>query len=169
MIPIVLDPSRLRIGVAGGGPAAERRLALLRAAGAEPLALLADASLSALDVLWIADLPLPDAARFAAAARAQGALVNVEDQPALSDFRNTAELRRGDLLISVSTGGQSPGLAGAIRDRIGALFGPEWAERVTEFGARRRAWRAQGRAEGHGLAELARLSREAIARSGWLA
>ncbi|MGH7082342.1 MAG: siroheme synthase, partial [Acetobacteraceae bacterium] len=109
--------------------------------------------------------PPPQAARFAAAARAQGALVNVEDQPALSDFRNTAELRRGDLLVSVSTGGQSPGLAGAIRDRIGVLFGPDWAGRVAALGARRRIWRAEGR----GLAELARLSREAIARSGWLA
>ncbi|MGH7104730.1 MAG: precorrin-2 dehydrogenase/sirohydrochlorin ferrochelatase family protein [Acetobacteraceae bacterium] len=164
MIPIVLDPSRLRLGVAGRGPAAERRLSLLRAAGAEPLALSAD-RLPALDLLWIADLPLPRAETLAAAARARGALVNVEDQPALSDFRNTAELRRGDLLVSVSTGGQSPGLAGAIRDRIGTLFGPEWAGRVAEFGARRRMWRAQGSR----LAALARLSREAIARSGWLA
>ncbi|MGH7077142.1 MAG: NAD(P)-dependent oxidoreductase, partial [Acetobacteraceae bacterium] len=124
MISLVLDPSRLRLGVAGSGPAAERRLSLLRAAGAEPLALSASPGpgIPALDLLWIADLTPPEAARLAAAARAQGALVNVEDQPALSDFRNTAELRRGDLLVSVSTGGQSPGLAGAIRDRIGALF-----------------------------------------------
>ncbi|MGH7188701.1 MAG: precorrin-2 dehydrogenase/sirohydrochlorin ferrochelatase family protein [Acetobacteraceae bacterium] len=167
MISLVLDPSRLRLGVAGSGPAAERRLSLLRAAGAEPLALSASPGpgIPALDLLWIADLTPPEAARLAAAARAQGALVNVEDQPALSDFRNTAELRRGDLLVSVSTGGQSPGLAGAIRDRIGALFGPDWAGRVAALGARRRIWRAEGR----GLAELARLSREAIARSGWLA
>ncbi|MGH7066654.1 MAG: precorrin-2 dehydrogenase/sirohydrochlorin ferrochelatase family protein [Acetobacteraceae bacterium] len=166
MVPIVLDPSRLRLGVAGHGLAADRRMALLRAAGARPLALTADLGLlPALDVLWIVDLPLSHAGRLAATARAQGTLVNIEDRPALSDFRNAAELRRGDLLISVSTNGQSPGLAGAIRDRIGGLFGTEWAERVADLGARRRAWRAEGRA----LAEVARLSAEAIARSGWLA
>lgn len=166
MVPIVLDPSRVGLGVAGSGPAAERRLALLRAAGAQPLPLRADpGTLPALDLLWIADIPVLHAARLAATARAQGTLVNVEDQPALSDFRNVAELRRGDLLISVSTNGQSPSLAGAIRDRIGGLFGTEWAERVADLGARRRGWRAEGRA----LDELARLSAEAIARSGWLA
>lgn len=166
MIPIVLDPSRLRLGVAGHGLAADRRMALIRAAGASPLALPAGLDrLPALDLLWICDLPLSDAARLAATARAKGTLVNVEDRPQLSDFRNAAELRRGDLLISVSTNGQSPGLAGAIRDHIGGLFGTEWAERVADLGARRRAWRAEGRA----LAELQRLSAEAIARSGWLA
>ncbi|HVB67417.1 MAG TPA: siroheme synthase, partial [Acetobacteraceae bacterium] len=94
-----------------------------------------------------------------------GILVNVEDRPELCDFRNAAELRRGDLLIAVSTGGASPGLAGAIRNRIAALFGPEWAGRVAALGARRRAWRAEGRA----LPELARLTAAAVAEAGWLA
>ncbi len=165
MVPIALNPSRLRLAVAGNGALARRRVALLRAAGAEPLTLPAEApELPPLDVLWIADLPPGAAAELAAVARARGILVNVEDQPALSDFHNTAELRRGDLLITVSTNGQSPGMAGAIRDRIGAMFGPEWAERVAELGARRQAWRA----EGHTLRELALLSADALAQSGWL-
>jgi precorrin-2 dehydrogenase len=166
MIPITLDPARLRLGVAGDGPAAARRLRLLRAAGAAPLRLAgAGGPLPGLDLLWIADLPADAAAALAAAARAQGVLVNVEDRPELCDFRNAAELRRGDLLIAVSTNGASPGLAGAIRDRIGALFGPEWAARVAALGARRRAWRAAG----HGLPELARRTAAAIAEAGWLA
>ena len=167
MIPVTLDPSRLRLAVAGNGPAAARRLARLRAAGADPLALAAadPATLPRLDCLWIADLALEPATRLAAAARAGGILVNVEDRPELCDFRNAAELRRGDLLIAVSTGGQSPGLAAAVRDRIAALFGPEWAARVAALGARRRAWRAAGSS----LPELARLTAALLARSGWLA
>ena len=167
MIPVALDPARLAIGLAGDGPAAARRRRLLAAGGVTPVAVAADpgAALPTLDLLWIADLPPARAAALAAAARAAGALVNVEDQPDLCDFRNAAELRRGDLLIAVTTGGRSPGLAGRIRDRIGALFGPEWAERLAALGARRRAWRA----EGHDLPELARRTEAALAEAGWLA
>lgn len=170
MVPIALNPSRLRLAVAGIGPAADRRVALLRAAGAAPLRISTSgisagtAAVPPLDILWIADVAPSEAARLAETARQQGVLVNVEDQPALSDFHNTAELRRGDLLITVSTGGQSPGLAGAIRDRIAAMFGGEWGGRLKEIGARRRRWRAEGRA----LDELRRLSAEALAQSGWL-
>ncbi len=166
MIPVALDPSRLRIAVAGGGPASARRLAELRAAGAEPLPIPPEpAFLPPLDLLWIADLPPDRAAPLVAAAHAQHTLVNVEDQLALCDFRNVALLRRGDLLIAVSTNGQSPGLAAAVRDRIAALIGPEWAARTAALGARRRAWRAAGRT----LPELARLTSALLARSGWLA
>ncbi|MDE2581767.1 MAG: siroheme synthase [Rhodospirillales bacterium] len=166
MIPVTLDPIRLRLGVAGDGPAVARRLRLLAAAGASPLHLCGDpAAWPPLDLLWIADMAEPAAARLAAAAHDRGILVNVEDRPELCDFRNTAELRRGDLLVAVSTGGQSPGLAGAIRDRIGALFGPDWADRVAALGARRRAWRAEGRS----LPELARLTAASLSDSGWLA
>ena len=167
MIPVALDPARLAIGLAGDGPAAARRHRLLVAAGAAPIAVSTapGATLPRLDLLWIAELPPAHAAALAAAARAAGALVNVEDQADLCDFRNTAELRRGDLLIAVTTGGQSPGLAGRIRDRIGTLFGPEWAERLAALGARRRDWRAAG----HDLPELARRTEAALAEAGWLA
>ncbi len=170
MIPITLDPSQLRLAVAGHGPAADRRRARLRNAGASliplPVPLPADpVAWPELDVLWIADVADAEAARLAAIARARRILVNVEDRPALCDFRNTAELRRGDLLIAVSTGGASPGLAGAIRDRIGALFGPEWAGRLDALRARREAWRALGTP----LPALACLTRQAIAAAGWLA
>ena len=167
MIPVALDPARLAIGLAGDGPAAARRHRLLVAAGATPIAVSADpdVALPKLDLLWIADLPPARAAALSAAARAAGALVNVEDQPEFCDFRNAAELRRGDLLIAVTSGGQSPGLAGRIRDRIGTLFGPEWTDRLATLGARRRAWKA----EGHDLDELARRTEAAIAEAGWLA
>ncbi|MGC8477243.1 MAG: precorrin-2 dehydrogenase/sirohydrochlorin ferrochelatase family protein [Acetobacteraceae bacterium] len=166
MLPVSLNPSRLRLGVLGDGPAAGRRRARLREAGACPLAAGADPSAwPGLDLLWIADLPDPEAASLAAAARARGILVNVEDRPALCDFHNAAELRRGDLLVAVSTGGTSPGLAGAIRDRIAGLIGPEWADRLAALAARRAGWRA----EGADLAQLAARTRAALADAGWLA
>jgi precorrin-2 dehydrogenase len=166
MIPIVLSPDRLRLAVVGDGPAAARRLRLLREAGGAPLRVSADPDAwPPLDLLWIADLSEDAAARLAATARARGILVNVEDRPESCDFCNVAELRRGDLVIAVSTGGRSPGLASAIRDRIGLTFGRDWAERVATLGARRRAWRAEGRS----LPELARLTAAAIAEAGWLA
>ena len=166
MIPIALDPSHLRLGVAGDGPAAARRRARLAAGGAEPVVVDAGVPLfGQIDVLWIADLPEQAAAELARAARKAGVLVNVEDCPELCDFHSVAELRRGSLLVGVSTGGESPGLAGRVRDRIAALLGPEWARRVGELGSLRRGWRAEGRT----VEELARLSDEHIDLAGWLA
>ncbi len=73
-------------------------------------------------------------------------------------------MRRGDLLLTVSTGGRSPGLAARIRRELERSFGPEWAARLERLGARRSAWKRRGRP----LAELARLSDAMIDRQGWL-
>ena len=52
-------------------------------------------------------------AALAGRARAQGILVNVEDEPLLCDFHVPATVRRGDLLLTVSSAGRSPGLVAA--------------------------------------------------------
>ena len=44
--------------------------------------------------------------------------INVVDDPVASTFIFPAMLRRGDLLIAVSTGGKSPTAAGIIKERI---------------------------------------------------
>ena len=80
----------------------------------------ASAELAELRALWIAGLPEERAAELAALARAARVLVNVEDRPALCDFHSVAEVRRGDLLLTVSTAGASPGLAARIRARLAA-------------------------------------------------
>lgn len=72
-------------------------------------------------------------ARVARDARAAGAWANVADDPADCDFFVPAVLERGDLRIAVSTGGASPRLAAAIRDRIGEVLGPEYAVLVDEM------------------------------------
>lgn len=61
-------------------------------------------------------------------AMATNALVNVVDQPHISNFIVPATLRQGDLQISISTNGKSPALARRIRERLEGEFGPEYAK-----------------------------------------
>ena len=60
-------------------------------------------------------------------AEARGILVNVADDPDHCNFFLPSILRRGDLVIGVSTGGQSPALAASLRRELEAAFGPEYA------------------------------------------
>ena len=65
-------------------------------------------------------------------------LCNVVDDPPYCDFYFPAVVRRGDLQIAISTGGQSPALAQQLRLQLESQFGPEYAERVSELGRQRR-------------------------------
>jgi len=51
-------------------------------------------------------------------AKANGALVCVVDDPAASDFAMPAVAKIGDIRVGVSTGGNSPAMAGVLRRRI---------------------------------------------------
>lgn len=51
-------------------------------------------------------------------AKANGALVCVVDDPAASDFAMPAVSKIGDIRVGVSTGGNSPAMAGVLRRRI---------------------------------------------------
>lgn len=184
MIPLALDPRRAQVAVAGRGEAAKRRAEIL-ARGADHVPLYTDrpdsvgalpekialrqglpglAAFSGLRLLWIAGLPDDAAAMLAAEARRARVLVNVEDAPAQCDFHSVAEVRRGNLLIAISTGGQSPGLAARVRRWIAGAFGPEWAGRTAALGAQRTAWKQAGAP----MPELARRTEAAITDAGWL-
>jgi uroporphyrin-III C-methyltransferase/precorrin-2 dehydrogenase/sirohydrochlorin ferrochelatase len=54
--------------------------------------------------------------------KARGLLVNVADRPELCDFTLPSVLERGDVLVAVSTGGASAGLAKQLRLRLEALL-----------------------------------------------
>lgn len=185
MIPLALDPKFCRVAVAGNGDLALRRLRALRRAGAAEALVFADAPNAALaaeagaqlrphlpcmaDVaplhaLWIVDLPEDVAETLATAARAAKILVNVEDRPAFCDFHSVAELRRGDLLLTVSTNGAAPGLAGTIRRGLETCFGPEWDDRVAELAALRAGWRD----EGVKMSEAARRINAIVEAGCWL-
>jgi precorrin-2 dehydrogenase / sirohydrochlorin ferrochelatase len=71
-------------------------------------------------------------------ARRRGVLCNVVDVPDLCDFFYPAIVRRGDLQIAVSTGGQSPSLAQKIRQQLEKQFGPAYATWVAELGETRK-------------------------------
>ncbi len=147
LLPIVLDGSRIRVGVSGRGDNLKRRLEMLANAHVQPARIETTASALAfagIDLLFIAGLDEAEAATLADAARSAGVLVNVEDMPALCDFHVPAQLRRGDLLFTVSTGGRSPALTRMVRGRIEKLFGPEWGDILERAASARQQWRAEG-------------------------
>ena len=64
-------------------------------------------------------------------------LVNVVDVPPLCNFIVPSIMRHGELAVAVSTGGASPVVARAVRQRIEAEIGPEWGELVALLRATR--------------------------------
>ena len=184
MIPLMLDPAKLRIALVGTGPLALRRLELLRAGGAVPtvfapggdgaLAALAGdgyqprmpdaADLAGVHVLFAAGLPDEAGETLAAEARALGILVNVEDVIPLCDFHVPSIVRRGDLLMTVSTGGRSPGLSRLLRLALERLFPTVWATRLDRAADLRERMRAEG-ADG---AAINRAVERLAAEEGWL-
>lgn len=146
MLSLVLDPSKTKIGLAGAGEALAKRRAHLAEAGVVPVDIRPDDrdGLGGLSILYVAGLEREVSAALAGRARALGILVNVEDQPSLCDFHVPATVRRGDLLLTVSSGGRSPGLVRLVREWLSDQFGAEWSGRVAELGSRRDDWRASG-------------------------
>ena len=167
MLPLVLNPLKLKTGLAGRGEALARRAALLAEAGVEARLLSPDASdeiLAPLQLLFVAGLPEGEARHLAGRARAFGVLVNVEDVLPLCDFHVPAIVRRGDLLLTASTGGAAPGLARALREHLADSFGPEWRERLTDLAGERARLRSQGLSP----AEVSQKVRALVTEKGWL-
>jgi precorrin-2 dehydrogenase/sirohydrochlorin ferrochelatase len=79
------------------------------------------------------DDPARRAAIFAEA-RARGVLVNLVDDTDHCDFAAPAVVRRGELVIAVSTGGRSPALARRLRQLLEERFGPEWEDLAALLG-----------------------------------
>jgi precorrin-2 dehydrogenase/sirohydrochlorin ferrochelatase len=166
MFPIVLDLSTLSVILVGNGPQATRRLALLdedRAGSVtvyapEPSEALVSAARSRMRRRWPTPAEIASArllliadgveasalSDLVAVARAAGTLVNVEDRPKLSDFHSPAVVRRGDLLVTISTGGRSPALARSLGRFLTEVFGPEWQARLEDLAALRAQWREAG-------------------------
>jgi siroheme synthase-like protein len=72
------------------------------------------------------------------AAAARGLLCNVVDQPDLCNFITPALVTRGELQISVSTGGGSPTLTQRVKREVAALIGEEYGQ-LLEIAAEMRA------------------------------
>ena len=164
MLPILLNPDTVRVGLAGAGEGHARRAELLAKAGIEPHAVRLSAAPPRLDVLFVAGLDRAASQALANEARAIGILVNVEDVPELCDFHVPAIVRRGDLVLTASTGGQAPGLARRLRVWLESQFGPEWTSRMADVGSARAVWRASGMAPD----EVSRRTRAFVSEKGWL-
>lgn len=65
-------------------------------------------------------------AAVASEARGLGIEVNVADSAPESSFTVPASLVRGEMVISVGTGGGSPALARLVRDSLAEIIGPEY-------------------------------------------
>ncbi|MEE4607637.1 MAG: bifunctional precorrin-2 dehydrogenase/sirohydrochlorin ferrochelatase [Desulfobacteraceae bacterium] len=159
--PILLDVRGRPCLVVGGGRVAERKVqGLLTAAAAvtvvSPAATATLAQLaSARGIVWhprayrsadldgmrlvIAATDQADVNRQVADdARNRGALCNVIDQPAAGDFTLPSVIRRGDLVLTVSTSGQSPALSRHLRKALEGRFGNEYEVFLRIMGAVRR-------------------------------
>ena len=55
-------------------------------------------------------------------------MVNVVDYPELCSFIVPSTINRGDLCISISTGGASPAVAKRLREELETAFGKEYEE-----------------------------------------
>jgi precorrin-2 dehydrogenase / sirohydrochlorin ferrochelatase len=150
--PIVLRQLRgASCCVVGGGAVAERKAGDLITGGAQPIVI--SPSLTPQLAAWAAqglithiarayqpgdlaraflviaatDAPQTNA-QVAEEGRAAGALVNVADSPDDGNFHTVATVRRGDLLLTVSTSGASPTVAARIRGELAAAYGEEYGD-----------------------------------------
>ena len=67
-----------------------------------------------------------------------GMLCNVADRPEVCNFILPSIVNRGDLIIAISTSGQSPALAKKLRQDLEKVFGNEYAEFLKLMGAVRK-------------------------------
>jgi len=75
---------------------------------------------------------------------AKGIWINSADDPDRCAFTLPAALRRGDLMVTVSTGGASPALASWLRSHLELALGPEYEEVVSRLAVERARIHAQG-------------------------
>ena len=167
MLPITLTPHSLKAALIGQGDALARRQALLAEAGVEARLLpqdVPDEARAGLNLLFVAGLGEGESRALATRARALGVLVNVEDVLPLCDFHVPAIVRRGDLMLTVSTGGQVPGLSRRLREGLADQFGPEWTSRLRDLANARARWRSEGMT----MSEVSQMVRAHVEREGWL-
>jgi len=161
LYPIALNVRDRRCVVVGAGAVGTRKAIGLAEAGADVLIVGPEASDTlhvvdadtridyraetfspehldnALLVVVATDSPVVNQA-VALAARERGVLVNLAGRGSdadTGDFAGMATLRRGDLIIGITTGGAGPALSVRVREDLEEAFGPEWGEYVALLGA----------------------------------
>ena len=103
---------------------------------------------SDLDGAWLATAATADPAVNRAvfeAGEARGVWVNAADDPEHCSFTLMSVIRRGDLVITIGTGGRSPALAAHLKGRLGDEVGPEYGTLLDLLSEARETMRAAGR------------------------
>ncbi|HID09884.1 MAG TPA: glutamyl-tRNA reductase [Candidatus Latescibacteria bacterium] len=140
-LPVELNLEGKRVLIVGGGEVAERKLSKVLegnplsvrvvapevSPGVERLAfegvevverVFEPGDVEGFDIVFVTTDDPDLNRRVAELAKREGAWVNVADRPELCDFFMPAFVRKGSLLITVSTGGSAPGFASALRNMI---------------------------------------------------
>lgn len=145
--PLFVDLRGQRCVVLGSGHLAAEKVESLRRAGAEVDWIRTGYRPGALAGARLVFDATGDPATGKAAweeAEAAGIMINVVDVPSRCRFIMPAVVDRDPLLIAISTSGESPFLASALRARLERSFGPEWGVFVGLVGEiRRRLRRSQ--------------------------
>lgn len=159
--PIALDLRGRRVLVVGGGLVAERKVQGLLAAGAAVTVVsptLTDGlmtlvsedrvrhaahawhpfDLSGFTLVFAATDDRAVNALVAGEGRRQGVWVNAADDPSHCDFILPAVVRRGDLVVAVTTGGRSPTLARLVREELETYLSDDYAALIEVVGEVRR-------------------------------
>jgi siroheme synthase-like protein len=162
--PIALEVAGRRCVVFGSGPVARARATALLDAGAA-VTLIArpyeDGDLAGAFLAVAATGEAAETARIFAEAEREGVLLNAVDDPAHCHFAVPAVLRRGDLTVTVSTGGRAPGYARRLRDELSRTVGAEYGTLVDLIGDVRAELRAE-RPEGSDFDSWAARWRDAL-------
>lgn len=175
----------MNVALVGGGEVALQRLNELDAAGARNVKAFADNfgkefwdkagdrlttrmpnedDLKKFHAVVIVDVPFDIANDIAQRAKNVGVMVNVEGSKYLSDFFYPSVLKRGDLVITVSTTGQCPVLARKIKNIIAKIFHKGWKDRVEEIALKRAQWKDIGL----NRQEITEMSDKYVEEKGWL-
>jgi precorrin-2 dehydrogenase/sirohydrochlorin ferrochelatase len=152
-VNLILDGKRCL--VVGGGAVAARKVAGLLACGADvhviatsPGPELRPYRPGDLDgyrlVIAATDDQATNSAIFSEA-EAAGTWINSADDPASCTFTLPSIVRRGPIMVTVSTGGRSPALAKWIKSGIEAYLGPEYELLLEMLATAREEMRESGR------------------------
>ncbi len=165
--PIFLELNGRRCGVIGGGAVAERKAAALIDAGAKITVIAPQLTrklaawskqgiiraigrryrpgdLTDCELAFVATGDPQVNAAVHEEAKSRGIWINAADDPAHCDFILPSVLRRGALAVAVSTGGESPALARAVREELENYFDPNYEIIAGLAAEARKALRARG-------------------------
>lgn len=159
LLPVSLNVARRRCVVFGGGAVALRKAQSLRECGAEIVVVApqfgaewdalqgqirretrvyAPGDCAGASLVFACTNDREVNRQIAAEARDAGIWCNVADALETSDFHSAAAVRRGEISVSIATGGSFPLLARHLREKIESAIGPEY-EALLEIVATRRA------------------------------